>query len=234
MKDAIFEKQKVWVKVKEGEFLTSQKTLKFEGFLKILKEKEDKEILTPFKEKEILTFNKLLAKETHTNPPERYTEGSLVKTLEKYGVGRPSTYATIISNILKRGYIEKRKKSLVPTELGKKVNDILVKYFEKIINPYFTAEVEEDLDKIEEGAKDHIQVLKEFYFGNEKYSFEKLLKEAKLALLYKDKIVKSCPKCNSYLIIRKGKFGKFLGCLNYPKCKYTEKYDEVKTSQKKE
>jgi len=233
MKDAIFEKQKVWAKVKEGEFVTSQKTLKFEGFLKILKEKEDKEVLTPFKEKEILIFSKILAKETHTNPPERYTEGSLVKTLEKYGVGRPSTYATIISNILKRGYIEKRKKSLLPTELGKKVNDILVKYFEKIINPYFTAEVEEDLDKIEEGEKDHIQVLKEFYFGNEKYSFEELLKKAKLALLYKDKIVKPCPKCNSYLVIREGKFGKFLGCLNYPKCKYTEKYDETKTSQEK-
>ncbi len=233
MKDAIFEKQKVFVKVKNGEFITSQKTLKFDGFLKVLKEEENKNILTPFKEKENIVFNKLLSKEAHTTPPERYTEGTLVKTLEKYGVGRPSTYATIISNILKRGYVEKRRKSLVPTELGIKVNDILVKHFEKIINPYFTAEVEENLDKIEEGQKNYIQVLKEFYFGNEKYSFEKLLKQAKLLLLYKDKIVKPCPKCNSYLVIRESKFGKFLGCLNYPECKYTENYNENKHSQEK-
>ncbi len=226
MKDAIFEKQKIFAKVKNAEFVTSQKTLKFDGFLKVLKEEDDKSILTPFEEGEKLEFNKLLARETHTTPPERYTEGSLVKTLEKYGVGRPSTYATIISNILKRGYVEKKKKSLIPTELGVKVNDILIKHFEDIINPYFTAEVEEDLDKIEEGEKNHIQVLKEFYFGNEKYSFEKLLKQAKVALLYKDKIVKKCPKCGSYLVIREGKYGKFLGCLNYPNCKYTEKYEE--------
>jgi DNA topoisomerase-1 len=166
-----------------------------------------------------------------TEPPPRYTEGTLVKVLEEEGVGRPSTYATIISNIIQRGYIEKEKQKLKPTELGEFINNILKKLFPKIVDLKFTANIEEELDRIEEGRKDWKELLKEFYFGEFKSLLENAEKE--LSNLKGEKVGRSCPECGAPLVKIHGKYGIFIACSNYPECKYKEsnKPEDVETGQ---
>lgn len=202
-------------------FQTSGQTLKFDGFLKIYPIKYEEIELPLLKINEILKLIKLSKSQHFTQPPSRYNEASLIKTLEKNGIGRPSTYAPILSTIQERNYVEKdENKKFRPTEIGTIVNNILTNHFQEIVDIQFTANMEDDLDKISRGKKEWLSVIKEFYNSFE----EKLQKKDKEVLKQNltEKTEKICPECKSNLLIRFGKFGKFYGCSRFPKCKYAE------------
>ncbi len=167
-----------------------------------------------------LDLLRLLPEQHFTQPPPRYTEATLVKALEEYGIGRPSTYASIISTILDRGYVQRAEKKLVPTDLGFTVNDLLVKYFDAIFNVGFTAGMEEHLDDIAKGEEAMVPVLREFYasFAPQLEAAERYMETIRVE---PEKIGEACPECGSDLVIKLGRFGKFIGCSNYPTCRYT-------------
>jgi len=157
-------------------------------------------------------------KQSFTEPPPRYTEASLVKTLEEKGIGRPSTYAPIITTILARNYIEKAQKQLIPTELGKVVNKLLVENFKDVINVAFTAQMEQEFDEIAEGNKKWKETIRNFYgpFETVVEKVEKELEHVKLEYEVSDVI---CEKCGRNMVIKMGKYGKFLACPGYPECR---------------
>jgi len=206
-------------------FKLTGSTLVFDGFLKVyLVEDEEGEgsVVIPkeLKEKMALALKKLDKKQHFTQPPPRYSEATLVKELEKRGVGRPSTYAAILTTIQKRGYVLKDNKRFVPTELGQKVNELLSEHLPDIINITFTADMEEDLDKIAQGDVDRDKVLNNFY-----KKFKKDLET--FGIQAKKQSVETeieCPECKSKLMIRYGKSGSFLGCSKFPECSYTVNY----------
>ena len=169
---------------------------------------------------EPLDLLRLMPEQHFTQPPPRYTEASLVKTLEENGIGRPSTYAAIISTILERGYVERSEKKLAPTDLGFTVNDLLVKHFAAIFNVGFTAGMEEHLDTISRGEEEMVPVLRNFYAF-----FEPQLREAERTMekvaVEPEKLGEPCPECGADLLIKLGRFGKFVGCANYPTCRFT-------------
>ncbi|MCM8832922.1 MAG: DNA topoisomerase, partial [Candidatus Omnitrophica bacterium] len=206
----------------EGNFII------FDGFLKLwpLKIEKGNPIIEKFEKGEELNVLKYFKEKKQTQPPSRYTESSLIKTLEKHGIGRPSTYAPIISTLYARRYVKKEKKFLVPLRMGRIVYEILNKFFPEIIEINFTAKMEEDLDRIANGEKNWIDVLKEFY-NSFKLSLEKANQVINRDVL--NKIIigdKKCPLCNKELTIIKGKYGVFIGCSNYPNCKYNERIKE--------
>jgi DNA topoisomerase-1 len=213
-------------------FRATGSALRFPGFLKIYepsksieekrKEKENLENkdIPPLTEAELLDLLKLLPEQHFTQPPPRYTEASLVKALEQYGIGRPSTYAAILSTIQDRHYVEKRAKFFHPTELGITVNDLLVKHFGRYINVDFTARMEEVLDRIARGQEDWVEVMRKFY-GPFAEAVEKAGETMVRQHIEPVKIGETCPDCGGELIIREGRYGKFIGCINYPQCKYT-------------
>ena len=166
---------------------------------------------------------KINPKQHFTQPPPRYNEASLVKALEEHGIGRPSTYATIISNIRDRGYVNVEDKKFIPTDIGFEVTDKLQEFFSGIINVEYTANMESDLDKIAEENEDNIKVLHEFYD-----SFEPLVKKAfgEMEKKAPESTGETCPECGSPLVIRKGKYGEFVACSNYPECKYIKKEEK--------
>jgi len=226
MDAAIFDQISVDIKAKDYLFRATGATLKFDGFLRIYEESTEEEpgetigTLPKLGEKEKLLLKKLIPQSHFTEPPPRYTEASLVKELEQKGIGRPSTYAPIISTIQERGYVIKEGKSLRPTEIGQITNDLLVKHFPKILDVKFTAHMEDDLDKILTKKINWITVLKEFYIP-----FEASLKEAeeKMEKVKKEIMTEEvCPECGSKLVIRQGRYGDFIACSNYPKCKFTK------------
>lgn len=219
MKDAVFDQTKVEILAKKYEFLAKGETLKFDGFLKVYPVQFEEEELPPLKEKELLKLLKLLTVQHFTQPPPRYTEASLIKELEKNGVGRPSTYAQIISTILQRNYVKKdEKKRFYPTAVGVLVGNLLVQHFPEIVDIKFTAKMEDDLDKIANGEKNWIKTLEGFYFSFEE-NLKKKYKEIRGAGII-EKTDKKCPKCGGQLVVRISRYGKFLACSNYPKCKY--------------
>jgi len=193
-------------------------TLRFDGFLKIWQTKFEEKELPLLKKEESLTAKELVPEEHHTEHPPRYNEASLIKTLEKYGVGRPSTYAPTISVIQSRGYVGKEQGRFVPSEIGMTVNTLLKKHFPEIVDIEFTAKMEEGLDEIAEGKADWRTPLREFYVPfaarvKEKYdSVEKL----ELVTETTDEI---CDKCGKPMIVKLGRFGKFLACSGFPDCK---------------
>jgi len=228
MAQAVFDSTKVEIdsKGKKGKNYTFQATgqvLKFDGFLKVYPVKYEEAELPPLKTNEVLKLIKLTPLQHFTQPPSRYSEASLIKALEKYGIGRPSTYAPIISVIQERNYVKKNeKKKFYPTEIGASVNDLLVEHFPEIVDVKFTAKMEDNLDKIAQGKKPWVLVLGEFY-----NPFAEILKrkykEVSKKVIITEKI---CPKCGALLAIRMSKFGKFYGCSNFPKCKFTQPFDE--------
>ncbi len=169
---------------------------------------------------EPLDLLRLIPEQHFTQPPPRYTEASLVKMLEENGIGRPSTYAAIISTILERGYVERSDKKLVPTDLGFTVNDLLVKHFDAVFNVGFTAGMEEHLDTISRGEEEMVPVLRNFYAF-----FEPQLRDAERTMekvaVEPEKVGEPCPECGGDLVIKLGRFGKFIGCANYPTCRFT-------------
>ncbi len=227
------------IDISAGDYLfrATGQILKFDGFLKVYPFKFEETELPLLEKDEILDLIKLSPSQHFTQPPSRYTEATLIKTLEKYGIGRPSTYAPILSTIQERNYVEKdEKRCFKPTDVGFLVNDVLVKHFPKIVDIKFTAEMEEDLDKIAQGKIEWTSVIKEFYApfeDNLKKKYEEvskkditensLSKEQDDSPAEKQAIAeKKCPKCGGSILIRLGRFGKFYACSNFPKCKYTE------------
>ncbi len=239
MTDAIYDTLRIEVAAgPEGQpapylFRASGSNLKFKGFLAIYEEARDEDdapdedegrILPDVTEGEKLDLNKLLPEQHWTQPPPRYTEASLVKTMEEYGIGRPSTYAPIISTIQNRGYVTRESKRLVPTETGELVNDLLVEYFPDVLDIAFTASMEEKLDEIAEGARKWVPMIREFY-----EPFEAQLNHAQEnmpVVRQEEEVGRDCPECSSPLIVRWGRYGKFIGCSSYPDCRHTEPWLE--------
>ncbi|MCS7201251.1 MAG: type I DNA topoisomerase [Dictyoglomus sp.] len=223
MSPAVYDVLEVDISAGDYLFKVKGKTLKFKGYLAIYKDdEEEKELLLPFPLElaQKLLLKKLEPKQFFTQPPSRYTEATLVRTLERNGVGRPSTYAVIISTLKERKYVELKDKFLIPTTLGKIVNDLLVDKFPHLIDIKFTANMEENLDKVEEGKIQSEEVLKEFY-PSFKEELDKAYEETKKVSLL-EKTEKICPKCGNFLFLRENKYGKFYACSNYPNCEYTE------------
>jgi DNA topoisomerase-1 len=212
-------------------FKVTGSTLIFDGYLKVYgisDEDDDKDekvkLPSSIAEKQALELNDLISKQHFTQPPPRYTEASLVKEMEKEGIGRPSTYATILNTIRARSYTQlDPKKRFVPTELGMTVTELLVHNLSKIMDPKFTAHMEEDLDKIAHGDIKRDTLLKEFYstFKQDLETFLGAAKETKKAAITTEL---RCPNCNGQLMIRFGKAGEFLGCGNYPECTFTSNF----------
>ena len=226
MSQAIFDSTVVDISAENYTFRTTGQVLKFDGFLKIYPMKFEENELPSLEKEEILELVKLNPSQHFTQPPPRYNEATLIKILEQNGIGRPSTYAPIISVIQERNYIEKdEQKRFRPTEIGTVVNNLLVKHFPKIVDIKFTAEMEENLDEIAQGKRKWIKVVKEFYTP-----FEENLKKKYQEVSKKDiteiPTEKICPKCGAPLLIRLGKFGRFYACSRFPKCKYTESLKE--------
>lgn len=207
-------------------FRATGQTVQFPGFMKVYTEGKDIEeeteegekFLPPLKEGQALDFDKLLPEQHFTKPPPRYTEASLVKKLESEGIGRPSTYAPTISTVITRGYVKKEGKQLSPTDTGELVNDLLVAHFPDIVDFQFTAKIEEDLDEIAEGHKKWVPLIQTFYqpFHAEVVEKDKTLKKSDITQEKTDEV---CEKCGKPMIIRLGRYGKFLSCSDYPKCK---------------
>lgn len=224
MSPAVFDSTKVDILAttsKESYTLrASGQILKFKGFMKVYPLSFKQAELPKLKKKERLSLLKLDPQQHFTQPPPRFSEATLIKELKKNGVGRPSTFAPILTTIQKRNYIKKnQKKRFFPTEIGIIVNDLLVKHFPRIVDIKFTAQMKEKLDQIAQHKKEWTKVIKKFWD-----SFKKNLKKKQKEVPQKDLIEKTkekCPKCKSPLVIRLGKYGKFYACSNFPQCKYT-------------
>ncbi len=204
-------------------FTAAGYSIKFDGFTKLYElaeEDAEKGVLPDLKSDEKLKLREMLPNQHFTQPPARYTEASLIKELEENGVGRPSTYATILSTIIKRGYVQRKAKQLVPTELGVAITGLLKDKFPKIVNTKFTAQMETNLDKVGCGEVDYVKMLDEFYGDLEK-SLDKAKAEMKNVKiqLEEDTTDIPCDKCGRMMVIKTGRYGRFLACPGYPECK---------------
>lgn len=230
MAPALFDQTTITVDGTKHTFTATGSVLKFKGYLATYdntnngneEEKEEAKELPEVKEGETVILKDLKPEQNFTKPPPRFTEGTLVRELEDKEIGRPSTYATIISTIQDRGYVEKKEKQLVPTDLGCLITSLLDKSFKDIMDISFTAELEKKLDLIEEGKINWVEQLREFYS-----KFEKDLETAKTEMkdIKKEGLEQTdevCPKCGAPLVVKYGRFGKFLACSNYPECKFTK------------
>ncbi|MBU2109929.1 type I DNA topoisomerase [Patescibacteria group bacterium] len=221
MKEAVFDSTTVDIEAKNYGFRATGQVLKFEGWLKVYPSAFSENDLPELKEKEELKLIKLAPNQHFTEPPPRYTEASLVKTLEEYGIGRPSTYAPTISTIQTRNYVAKNEhRKFCPTETGIMVNDLLVKHFPKIVDVGFTAKMEEDLDEIAEGKKKWVPVIKEFYEPFHKNLEEKYEQVEKQN--HDEETEEVCEKCGKPMVIKHGRFGKFMACSGFPECRNTK------------
>jgi DNA topoisomerase-1 len=210
-------------------FTASGYSVRFDGYTALYDNSDDDEHSASLPELTagaVLKLRDLLSEQHFTQPPMRYTEASLIKTLEETGVGRPSTYASILSTILDRDYVEREsKKTLKPTELGTAITKLLKEKFPKIVNTKFTAGMEADLDRIEAGGYDYVKMLHTFYD-----EFEETLQKAKDSMegvhisLEEDKTDVPCEKCGALMVVKVSRYGKFLACPNYPTCKFTKPF----------
>ena len=232
MTSAVYDTISATINANKYEFKANGQTLKFKGFMTLYVETEDKVQEEDFTKIPALTEGEevkkeeLNSKQSFTEPPARYTESSLVKTLEEKGIGRPSTYAPTITTILARRYIEKIQKQLVPTDLGKIVNKLLIENFGDVINVEFTAKMENEFDKIAEGNENWKNVIREFYTPFEKIveNVEKELEHVKLEDEVSDI---PCEFCGRMMVIKYGRYGKFLACPGYPECKNAKPFVET-------
>lgn len=202
-------------------FKTNGKITLFEGFNKLSSANDNENILPELKEGDVIGAEKIDKDQHFTNPPARYTEASLVKTLEEFGIGRPSTYSATINQIISRNYVEFEGRSIYPTDLGKTVNTFLQENFDDIINVEFTAEMENALDNIAEGERFWKETLKAFYKDFEKDM--RGVKKDENDYKVKDEVLdEKCPKCGKNLAIKHGRNGKFIGCTGFPACDFTK------------
>ena len=227
MSAAIYNTMSITIGANEYIFKANGQSVKFNGFMVLYvegtdsKEQEEEKMLPELEENQKLKLEKINPKQSFTEPPPRYTEASLVKALEEKGIGRPSTYSPTITTILERRYIEKEQKQLIPTELGKVVNKLLIENFTDIINVEFTAKIENEFDEIAEGKEAWKKMIREFYepFSKELEKVEKELEHVELVEEVSD--VK-CEKCGRMMVYKYGRYGKFLACPGYPECKNTK------------
>ena len=231
MKSAIFDTLAVTIDANEYNFKANGQSIKFKGFMTLYvegtDEKEDEIGQIPLLEvAQEVKKEKIESKQSFTEPPPRYTEASLVKALEEKDIGRPSTYSPTITTILARHYIEKEAKQLVPTELGKVVNKLLTENFPDIINVEFTAEIENEFDEIADGKENWKQMISEFYGPFEK-ELEKVEKELEHVELEEEVSDVPCEKCGRMMVVKYGRYGKFLACPGYPECKNVKPYIET-------
>ena len=225
MSSAVYDTIAVSIKANDYNFKANGQSIKFKGFMKLYVEDkdidngEDDELILPSLEvNQKLKNDKLDTKQSFTEPPARYTEASIVKVLEEKGIGRPSTYAPTISTILDRHYVQKEQKQLVPTELGKIVNKLLIENFSDIVNEKFTANIEEEFDEIAEGKVDWKKVIADFYGPFEK-NVEKVEKELEHVELVDEVSDVQCEKCGRMMVYKYGRYGKFLACPGFPECR---------------
>ncbi len=225
MQDALFESQSVVVACEKGEFKASGRKLLFDGYYKILGNDDKDKLLPNLKENDPIKLEKLESNAHVTEPPARYSEASLIKVLESLGIGRPSTYAPTISLLQNRDYIKVEKKQISALESAFKVIEILEKHFEEIVDSKFSASLEEELDNIAQNKADYQQVLKDFY-----YPFMDKIETGKKNIISQkvhEKTGQSCPKCGGELVKKNSRYGEFIACNNYPKCKYIKQTENA-------
>ncbi|MCQ2622044.1 type I DNA topoisomerase [Helicobacter pylori] len=225
MQDALFESQSVVVACEKGEFKASGRKLLFDGYYKILGNDDKDKLLPNLKENDPIKLEKLESNAHVTEPPARYSEASLIKVLESLGIGRPSTYAPTISLLQNRDYIKVEKKQISALESAFKVMEILEKHFEEIVDSKFSASLEEELDNIAQNKADYQQVLKDFY-----YPFMDKIEAGKKNITSQkvhEKTGESCPKCGGELVKKNSRYGEFIACNNYPKCKYIKQTENA-------
>ena len=232
MSEALYETMRVDIIAGLYSLRASGSRLKFSGFLTLYEETADEDatpdedagvILPDLSEDEIVELLALLPEQHFTQPPPRFTEASLIKTLEEFGIGRPSTYAPTIGTIQDRGYVERAEKRLYSTELGTIVNNLLVEYFPDIVDVEFTARMEADLDKVAWQGEDWVSALERFWksFERDLQNAEANMPEVKVADIA---IGEACPKCEHDLVVKYGRYGKFIACSNFPDCRYTRPF----------
>ncbi|WQY78500.1 type I DNA topoisomerase [Helicobacter pylori] len=225
MQDALFESQSVVVACEKGEFKASGRKLLFDGYYKILGNDDKDKLLPNLKENDPIKLEKLESNAHVTEPPARYSEASLIKVLESLGIGRPSTYAPTIALLQNRDYIKVEKKQISALESAFKVIEILEKHFEEIVDSKFSASLEEELDNIAQNKADYQQVLKDFY-----YPFMDKVEAGKKNIISQkvhEKTGQSCPKCGGELVKKNSRYGEFIACNNYPKCKYIKQTENA-------
>jgi len=218
MKAAMTENTTVILDNNNYQFKATGQIITFDGYLKVYKDYEDaKDKELPKLDGNTIESNEITKEQHFTQPPSRYTEAKLIKEMEELGIGRPSTYATTMDIIKKRGYVTLEEKKFVPTEIGIEITDKLQEFFSHLINVKYTADMETDLDKIAEGKINWVKILKDFY-----QEFEPSVLKAFEAMPRKEAegTGETCPECGNPLVYRKGKYGKFIACSNFPKCKY--------------
>jgi len=238
MMPAVFDQTTIDIRAGRFIFRSTGSVQKFDGFLKVYQEgrdekpadgeEDDEERTLPKVEKgEVLTLNSITGEEHHTEPPPRYTEATLVKALEEKGIGRPSTYAAIMTTIQDREYVERLEGRFRPTPLGTTVNDLLIASFDDLFNTAYTAQMEDQLDEIEEGKLNWRVAMRGFYdkFSADLKIAEESIKNKKKAAIPTEHI---CEKCGSQMVIKFGRFGQFLACSNYPECKNTREISSMK------
>ncbi|GAA9293540.1 type I DNA topoisomerase [Helicobacter pylori] len=232
MQDALFESQSVVVACEKGEFKASGRKLLFDGYYKILGNDDKDKLLPNLKENDPIKLEKLESNAHVTEPPARYSEASLIKVLESLGIGRPSTYAPTISLLQNRDYIKVEKKQISALESAFKVIEILEKHFEEIVDSKFSASLEEELDNIAQNKADYQQVLKDFY-----YPFMDKIEAGKKNIISQkvhEKTGQSCPKCGGELVKKNSRYGEFIACNNYPKCKYVKQTENANDGSNQE
>ncbi len=225
MQDALFESQSVVVACEKGEFKASGRKLLFDGYYKILGNDDKDKLLPNLKENDPIKLEKLESNAHVTESPARYSEASLIKVLESLGIGRPSTYAPTISLLQNRDYIKVEKKQISALKSAFKVIEILEKHFEEIVDSKFSASLEEELDNIAQNKADYQQVLKDFY-----YPFMDKIEAGKKNIISQkvhEKTGQSCPKCGGELVKKNSRYGEFIACNNYPKCKYVKQTENA-------
>jgi len=229
MASAVYDTYNVEIKAGDYELRASSSQLKFAGYKKVYddqgEEDENKSSIPELRVNERLVLLEILPEQHFTQPPPRFNEASLVKFMEEKNIGRPSTYSPIIDTIIKRGYVVRQNKQFVPTELGFLVTDLLKEHFSHILGIEFTAHMEENLDSIEEGKLDWKEVVREFYrpFAEDLRKAEHLIEKVELK---DEEAGRDCPLCGRPLMIKNGRFGKFIACSGFPECRYTESINE--------
>jgi len=228
MESAVLDQTSADIKAEPYLFRAMGSVIKFDGFLTVYEESRDEEeektgLLPELNKGEKLTLDRIEPKQHFTQPPARYTEATLVKVLEEKGIGRPSTYAPIIGTIIDRGYVVRDGRALKPTELGIITNGLLVKHFPTVLDIKFTAHMEDELDEIAEGKIDWVAVMEEFY-SPFKETLEKAAKEMPKVKM-EEKTDEVCEKCGSPMVVRQSRYGSFLACSAFPKCKNTKDLD---------
>ncbi|ECB9743570.1 type I DNA topoisomerase [Campylobacter upsaliensis] len=230
MNPAISQSEGVFVRGGRALFKISGRRVLFEGFYKVYGDMDKDKILPEFKKAEVLKTQKLTMSNHFTEPPSRYSEAGLVKKLESLGIGRPSTYAPTISILSARDYVVIEKKQLVPNEIAFSVTELLEKNFSDIVDSHFTSNLENTLDEIAENKADWQETLKEFY-----YPFMRKIEEGKSTIKSQKtftKLDEKCPECGGELAVRKGRYGEFIACLAFPKCRYSRNLKEDNAEKK--